>query len=547
MQVDCKVMIVGAGPHALSVMLRLMCETPHSSVTDDQHQRLYHWRSKRSRKQDRKRGPVQLPQHCTENCCRPGLEGIVINPKHQVAIIDPAGQWMSRWNDQFESYGIEQLRSPATFHPDPYTHLCRIISFSRLRCHLDSLKEYARLHGRENELSECAALFDSAIKTSANVPTRTVFNERERDNFLVPTSRLFRDFCDWLIARNGLNEAVTKGRVVCIDPVVESSVSSTPLYFNVSVEMEPNKLVVVRCEHVVCCIGFMNRPRIPKWVDQVDEASRMIPANSIVHSNQLLSSFKTASPTHLPEHVCDRLKRKQPCHLVIVGGGLTSAHLCMLGYRLGFDRITLLIRSHLVVKFFDASLPWVGQYKNIEFSKFYACADMQERLNIVKGARQGGSVNPDAMSMLRHLQNTGHLHIIDHCEVKQAVWEQGGWKLKLSEGDLCCEAVWLATGSEMDASREPVFEKVIEKFPVKLTGGFPPLTADLEWSEKCSNLFVTGGYATLQMGPNALNLNGGRAAAERIVTKINSKYDDADDAHSAATNVGNYFNLLSIQ
>jgi hypothetical protein len=63
-----------------------------------------------------------------------------------------------------------------------------------------------------------------------------------------------------------------------------------------------------------------------------------------------------------------------------------------------------------------------------------------------------------------------------------------------------------------------------------------------------------GGYAALQLGPNALNLIGGRAGAQRIsesilqkqqavVTELNDGYEK-DNAEAVFGKAGNYFELL---
>lgn len=426
------------------------------------------------------------------------------------------------------------------------------------RMHSDALKAYAELHGRQNELSECQELFDRAVKKGGvkRLPDRSLFNERDRINFLIPSSRLFQDFCRDLVREYALQHAVTKGKVVDIDPVVGAD--GRPTCYNVSVEL-PTGVKIIVARRVASCIGFMNMPRVPQWVDTMREHCRQVPENRIVHSNDLLSMVKNKSADRIPQDIRLRLARHETCHLVVVGGGLTSAHLCILADKLGFKKVTLLTRSHIVVKFFDASLPWVGRYKNIEFSTFYGTRDMKERVAIVRGARQGGSITPEAMNALKELEAQGRLTIRKKTEVCEACWDDQAmqWQLETSADDqLRCDIVWLATGSEMDASKEPLFRRILEKYPVDVTSGFPPLTQDLQWSNTCDSFFVSGGYATLQMGPNALNLNGGRAAADRIAqaifeqlseTRDESDSENDDEAEGALANAGNYFSLLSIE
>jgi hypothetical protein len=61
-----------------------------------------------------------------------------------------------------------------------------------------------------------------------------------------------------------------------------------------------------------------------------------------------------------------------------------------------------------------------------------------------------------------------------------------------------------------------------------------------------------GGYAALQLGPNAVNLNGARSGAERVATCIIEEWgceEDNEDEEGHALNIfgktGNYYSLLA--
>ena len=131
--VDCELLIVGAGPHALALTLRLLCKMPHSTYTDEQHQRMVSWKNRINGPSTgkSKRGPLWLSPKssaaCSDTCCNttqlaPNMESVKIS--NGMVVVDPAGEWMARWNSQFDAYHIEQLRSPAFFHPDPYSSIC---------------------------------------------------------------------------------------------------------------------------------------------------------------------------------------------------------------------------------------------------------------------------------------------------------------------------------------------------------------------------------------------------------------------------------------
>ena len=41
------------------------------------------------------------------------------NYRHKIIVFDPSATWMSQWRQQFAGQEIPHLRSPAVHHPDP--------------------------------------------------------------------------------------------------------------------------------------------------------------------------------------------------------------------------------------------------------------------------------------------------------------------------------------------------------------------------------------------------------------------------------------------
>jgi hypothetical protein len=108
--------VIGSGPQALSFVTRLQTLFPFSTFTDEQHQRIHHWKQ---RYQSGDGGDIHYRvlslKDNQDNCgdCCPDV-------KHaDVCVIDPSGKWMSQWRSQFDAYAIRYLRSPVSFHPDP--------------------------------------------------------------------------------------------------------------------------------------------------------------------------------------------------------------------------------------------------------------------------------------------------------------------------------------------------------------------------------------------------------------------------------------------
>lgn len=101
-----ELLIIGAGPHALSLMTRLMTPFPHALFSDEQQERLLEWR--------------QFQQKSKKNISAQSESNLLAEwVRSRVKIIDPTGKWLSQWDHQFDAYEIKQLRSPVFFHPDP--------------------------------------------------------------------------------------------------------------------------------------------------------------------------------------------------------------------------------------------------------------------------------------------------------------------------------------------------------------------------------------------------------------------------------------------
>ena len=71
----------------------------------------------------------------------------------------------------------------------------------------------------------------------------------------------------------------------------------------------------------------------------------------------------------------------------------------------------------------------------------------------------------------------------------------------------------------IDVSREPLLGGVLAQRPIEVVGGLPVLTDELAWDD-ATPLYVLGGFAQLQLGPDALNLAGARAGTVRVARAL---------------------------
>jgi hypothetical protein len=116
-------LVIGAGPHSLSLLCYLFEKSPFAIMTDDSHQRLHHrlkTTNNNTPKQPSSTGgssnkTAQSASKGFWECCSV-LDSEAL--KRRIMVIDGVGEWMGKWNKSFEAYGIEHLRSPMFFHPD---------------------------------------------------------------------------------------------------------------------------------------------------------------------------------------------------------------------------------------------------------------------------------------------------------------------------------------------------------------------------------------------------------------------------------------------
>ncbi|GAO50542.1 hypothetical protein SAICODRAFT_6041 [Saitoella complicata NRRL Y-17804] len=511
--------IVGAGPHALAVAARLYEETPSSLYTDVEHQRL-HW----------------LRRYSSVPCraCAPP----------RVLVLDRLGGWMTQWDRQFKAYDIKHLRSPMFFHPDPRD--------------LDSLVAYAETEGRQAELVEINGVVGKELskhcrkcrqksKGKTAITRRqslgVAVNERSRQDYFTPSTRLFRDFCDDVISRYRLENLVQQGAVTEVQyghVYIKSEDHLSHDAFTLTVE-QTGQTVRFGSRALVLATGAGAIPSIPDVLTPTPKRSKTT------------KHMQHESNAPLPQHegYCHSsalVTRPFPQNvrtLAIIGGGLTSAQIVNLALKHGVKKVFLLCRSHLKVKPFDVDLDWLGKYQNVQKMAFWQEDDPEARVKQIRGARNGGSITPPYHKILKEHVKRGKLEMLTETQIKAAAWdpEQKRWQLELTSkcalpnhsGNMSLQVDYIvsATGSTMSIEALPFLQNLQASHPVDVVCGFPHITDDLQWNEKVP-LFVVGGYAALQLGPGAFNLAGSREAAERIANRLNVLWKESVLAGASA-------------
>lgn len=325
---------------------------------------------------------------------------------------------------------------------------------------------------------------------------RTFSESRSHDLFPpydLPGTQLFQDFCQEVVRRWQLQTCVYPAQVMRIEPL---AYGRRPRF---CLELSNGQTMVAR--RVVIANGG-GSPHLPEWVRQT---STPYPPDRLLHSQQIdLRSLQLRGE-----------------RILIIGGGLTSGHLAVGAVQRG-AQVLLMSRRTVYEKLFDADPGWLGP----KYLKgFWAEPDWQTRWQMIQQARNGGSMTPAMLTKLRRLEREGHVVFYEKCQVSQALWTGDRWQV-------CCDnsavhecinhqgidRIWLATGSQLDTTRQPLLKQVLETYPVEIVNGLPVVDEYLRWPG--CELFVMGGSAALRVGPTARNLSGARAASDRIVAAL---------------------------
>lgn len=303
----------------------------------------------------------------------------------------------------------------------------------------------------------------------------------------LPHTDLFAAFCREVISEFALEERVQAASVEHI---------SLPANGKGPLELSLSDGTTVQAGRVVIATGN-GTPQWPAWIKGIAGEA---PVDALQHGDAI----------DLPA-----LRLRPGERILIVGGGLTSAHLSLGALRRG-AQVQLLCRRTLKQKPFDADPGWLGP----KYLKgFHAEPCMHRRRHLVLDARDGGSITPEAAAELRQAQRRGELQLHEHCEVQAARWRSDQWEIVCTGGQrLSADRIWLATGHRQGVSQHPLLQQVYEQHPIELVDDWPVLGPDLRWPG--TPVHLMGGLAALQVGPAARNLFGGREAAQRICRAV---------------------------
>ncbi|PWY92482.1 hypothetical protein BO70DRAFT_384017 [Aspergillus heteromorphus CBS 117.55] len=554
------VLIVGAGPCGLAVAARLREETPSAMFTDDEHQR-YHWINKHSGRMalvQAHRGKLhgvsaekwwgfgdssspsssssssssssrRQRSHSSTSSSTPSLSSSVSsapeisleygsnNRKEKeeeeesgisTLVLDSSGnRWMEKWNQAFRTLEIEQLRSPMFFHVDPRDR--------------DGMLAYTQEGGREADLWEISGCVGKELskhkkkkmwgRSRAQAVGEVEIDERDRKDYFSPSTGLFADYCGSIVSRYGLDspDMIRQCEVEDIKYDYHPEMSPTDKIFTVTAADGTRFYSRV----VVLAIG-PGRTKILPFQLTAEER------NGACHSTEI-----RAFPS---PNVKAKIRQRQETNVVVD-----------MALRKGVTRVWFLLRSDFKVKHFDLSLNWMGKFKNFEKAAFWSADTDEERLEMIKAARNGGSITPRYQKLLKQHVARHRLSIHPRTVISGRKYcaSSRTWRLTTDPPipDLPrIDYIYFATGMQADVHELPLLRQMNRDYPIETKQGLPCITDDLMWRSGVP-LFLTGRLGSLRLGPGAANLEGARLGAERVawaMEDVLGRREDGDTTRS---------------
>lgn len=500
-------LVIGAGPHALSLVLRLLEPDADFQTDKERHLQAEHTKKQRPIRQvfqhvQRLSRPTTMKKYTAQRQAQQvkkydntgpapalSLEQVLSS----VVVIDPAGDWMEGWNRNFDALQIQHLRSPINAHADPFDH--RALQF------------YAEAKREEKEMISLPFL-----KRTADY----------RGPFQAPSTALFREYNERLIAGYGIGDMVQPGTVESVVPNQQE--------FEVTVRSNNGTTSIIRAKRVVCAMGPQFRTGQAFWETSLRQRyTSSIPQDGILHAHEILPWLKkseSSPPT-------------QRLRLLIIGGGITSAQMALLASTSSSwcSSVTLLQRSMILARQFDVLSKWMGPCRGKLLEDFWSLP-YHQRAKQLKDERKGGSIPPELVNALRirqECQQSVPLKVMEEVQVSDVEHDPNASEFHVSLDNGVADTfdmIWLATGGDNDIALYPVLSRLLEVLPVPVVSGLPVLGSDLSWKSQTNEnepmwkgemrrrLYVMGVLAGLELGPDALNLIGARHGAVRVAQAI---------------------------
>lgn len=196
--------------------------------------------------------------------------------------------------------------------------------------------------------SECVIIYRPSGESN--------INEREKQDYFTPSSRLFEEHCRCIVDKYKLRDGlVRKASVQDIEYGQQPEIGQDRPFFRLKTEAG-----VFYARTVVLAIGPANAPSLPNEVNHVTNISEDV---GQLHSMKI-REFPALS-------VQNKINAAETTNILVIGGGLTSAQLSDLAIRRGVTKVWHLMRGPCKVKPFDVDVSWMGKWRNVQQATFW--------------------------------------------------------------------------------------------------------------------------------------------------------------------------------
>lgn len=353
------------------------------------------------------------------------------------------------------------------------------------------------------------------------------------NDYHTPSQAIFCDHCNNVARHYRLHDGLIHKETVC--DIRYGIADEAPGANNIFTVVTDKSVRYARA--VILAVGPANLPVLPTI------PSLSYPGQSTSVAMPQACHSMNIQQGHFPGPIVQqRIRTRQRTNMLVVGGGLTSAQLADLAIRRGVSRVWHIMRGPLKRKHFDVELDWMGKFKTVNQSCFHQADSDEERMAMIKKARDGGSITPAFYQNVTtpHLKS-GRLEMFRHTVLTAAHFEGGSpdgkgggkWHVKTDppiEHLPAVDYICFATGIQSDFATLPYLQNMLRDYPIAGVGGFPCLNDDLMWADDVP-LFVAGRLAALRLGPAAANIGGARVGAERIVLALDQHLSRSGAGH----------------
>jgi len=305
-----------------------------------------------------------------------------------------------------------------------------------------------------------------------------------------PSLAMFNRHVDCICEEGGLNQLRIKGEVSAIRKTRKG----------LEVQTSAGNFL---SRQVILAISSNDKLEIPAWARDI----------TLVSKHAFEPGFSLAS-------------LKEGDKIVVVGSGITAAQVAIYAAKVSPGNVQLFIRHPLRIAEFDADPCWMGPKC---LSLFAAEKDYGKRREMIKAARNKGTVTPEVFAAVRKAEATGALNVVlTEVESARKTWNAQATLLDAYNNHLCLAShVILATGFAPGRPGGKLLDQVIAEFEMPVAkDGFPIVDRYLHWKDQ---IYVTGALAELEVGPPARNILGARLAGARLarVLKPSGAWDFA--------------------